>query len=99
MSAGTRCRGECVRMSTGRVSQTAAAYCLSNPARASSSRVWKVVVAEDEHAFARAAGEVELQSAVFSPGVGMGDIAQADDRVAGPNPAAPLGEEAPGSCA
>ena len=47
------------------------------------------------HAFARAAGEVALQSAVFSPGVGMGDVAQADDRVAGPNPAAPLGEELP----
>ena len=29
---------------------------------------------------------------VFSPGVGMGDVAQADDRVAGPDPAAPLGE-------
>ena len=41
VSAGPRHRGECVWMSTGGVSQTAAAYCLSNPARASSSRVWK----------------------------------------------------------
>ena len=34
----------------------------------------EVVVAEDEQTFARAAGEVGLQSAVFPPGVGMGDI-------------------------
>ena len=58
----------------------------------------EVVVAEDEQAFSRAAGEVEPQSAVVPPGVGMGDVAQADDRVAGSDPAAPLGEECSFMC-
>ena len=59
----------------------------------------EVVVAEDEQAFARAAGEVELQSAVFPPGVGMGDVAQADDRVAGSDTGGATRRGALDSCA
>ena len=65
MSAGTHCRGECVRMSTGRVSQAGVAdscrVLLVESRQGQFVTRVEVVVAEDEHAFARAAGEVELQ--------------------------------------
>ena len=51
-----------------------------------------VVVPEDEHSPAGAVAGVEHQAPI-APGVRVGDVAQADDGVAGPHPAAPFAEQ------
>ena len=52
-----------------------------------------VVVPENQRPLARAAGDVQPQSAVVVPSVEVGDIAEADDRVAGADASPPLGQQ------
>ena len=52
----------------------------------------EVMVAEDEQALAGAAAYVEHQAPI-APGVRVGDVAQADDGVAGPYAAAPFAQQ------
>ena len=51
-----------------------------------------VVIAEDQESLARAFGQVEHE-AVVAPGIRMGDVAEADDGVAGVDAASPVPEQ------
>ena len=53
----------------------------------------EIVVPEDEHPRAGAVGDVEPKPAVVAPGIGVCDVAQTDDGLAGAHAPAPLGQQ------
>ena len=88
---GTRRSGRWLSASGGSVAHSAATCCSVNPGVVQGLGV-EVMVAEDEQALAGAAAYVEHQAPI-APGVRVGDVAQADDGVAGPYAAAPFAQQ------